>query len=67
MVVQPIVDPHAESVHAYEALARFQTRTTESPLHWFALADEFGLREDLELACLDAALRCWMASPRARA
>jgi diguanylate cyclase (GGDEF)-like protein len=57
MVVQPIVDLPAESVHAYEALARFQTRGTDSPLHWFALADEFGLRKELELACLRAALR----------
>ena len=56
MAVQPIVDHRAGRVHAYEALARFQTRGTESPLHWFALADEFGLREELELACLDAAL-----------
>jgi diguanylate cyclase (GGDEF)-like protein len=57
MVVQPIVDRASGEVHAYEALARFQTRGTDSPLHWFALADEFGRREELELACLDAALR----------
>jgi diguanylate cyclase (GGDEF)-like protein len=56
MAVQPIVDGRTRHVHAYEALARFKTRGTESPLHWFALADEFGLREDLELACLNAAL-----------
>jgi EAL domain-containing protein (putative c-di-GMP-specific phosphodiesterase class I) len=56
MVVQPIVDWRSGTVHAYEALARFNTRGTSSPLHWFALADEFGLREELELACLDAAL-----------
>jgi EAL domain-containing protein (putative c-di-GMP-specific phosphodiesterase class I) len=43
-------------VHAFEALARFRTRGTSSPLHWFALADEFGVRHDLELACLNAAL-----------
>jgi diguanylate cyclase (GGDEF)-like protein len=56
MVVQPIVDLVTGGVHAYEALARFRTRGTESPLHWFALADEFGLRDELELACLRAAL-----------
>jgi diguanylate cyclase (GGDEF)-like protein len=56
MVVQPIVDHRTGVVHAYEALARFKTRGTESPLHWFALADEFGLRAELELACLRAAL-----------
>jgi diguanylate cyclase (GGDEF)-like protein len=56
MVVQPIVDRRNGVVHAYEALARFKTRGTDSPLHWFALADEFGLRRELELACLRAAL-----------
>jgi EAL domain-containing protein (putative c-di-GMP-specific phosphodiesterase class I) len=56
MVVQPIVDSRNGIVHAYEALARFRTRGTDSPLHWFALADEFGLRTELELACLRAAL-----------
>jgi EAL domain-containing protein (putative c-di-GMP-specific phosphodiesterase class I) len=57
MVVQPIVDRRTGRVHAYEALARFETRGTDSPLHWFALADEFGRRAELELACLDAALK----------
>ena len=57
MVVQPMVDPRTGAVHAYEALARFRTRGTSSPLHWFALADEFALRPELELACLRAALR----------
>jgi diguanylate cyclase (GGDEF)-like protein len=57
MVVQPIVDHASGRVHAYEALARFKTRGTDSPLHWFALADEFGLREELEIACLRAGLQ----------
>jgi EAL domain-containing protein (putative c-di-GMP-specific phosphodiesterase class I) len=57
MVVQPIVERTSGEVHAYEALARFQTRGTDSPLHWFALADEFGMRAELELACLRVALR----------
>ena len=56
MVVQPIVAVRDGRVHAYEALARFQTSGTSSPLHWFALADEFGVRDELELACLAAAL-----------
>jgi diguanylate cyclase (GGDEF)-like protein len=56
MVVQPIVDHATGLVHAFEALARFKTRGTDSPLHWFALADEFGLRSELELACLRSAL-----------
>lgn len=57
MAVQPIVATAAGMTHAYEALARFETRGTSSPLHWFALADEFGLRDELELACLQCALR----------
>ncbi|MEA2478509.1 MAG: hypothetical protein QOJ07_431 [Thermoleophilaceae bacterium] len=56
MVVQPIVDWRTGKVHACEALARFQMAGTQSPLHWFALADEFGMRDELELACLRAAL-----------
>lgn len=40
MAAQPIVDLRSGSIHAYEALARFRTRGTGSPLHWFALADE---------------------------
>ncbi|HET9124295.1 MAG TPA: bifunctional diguanylate cyclase/phosphodiesterase [Solirubrobacteraceae bacterium] len=54
--VQPIVDLGCGEAHAYEALARFQTGSTSSPLHWFALADELGARDRLELACLQAAL-----------
>ena len=56
IVVQPIVSIPSGIPHAFEALARFQTRGTTSPLHWFALADEFGVRDRLELACLQAAL-----------
>ena len=52
MAAQPIVDVRDGSVHAFEALARFSTRGAEGPLHWFALADEFGLRAELELSCL---------------
>ena len=54
--VQPIVDVQTGHYHAFEALARFQTGSTSSPLHWFALAEEFGLRPELELACLRTAL-----------
>jgi EAL domain-containing protein (putative c-di-GMP-specific phosphodiesterase class I) len=56
VVMQPIVSVSTGTAHAFEALARFQTRGTSSPLHWFALADEFGVRDRLELACLHAAL-----------
>ena len=56
MAVQPIVDVEAATVHAYEALARFATRGGHGPVHWFALADELGMRAELELACLRKAL-----------
>jgi diguanylate cyclase (GGDEF)-like protein len=56
MTTQPIVDLESGQIHAYEALARFATRGGEGPLHWFALADEFGMRAELELACLEASL-----------
>lgn len=56
MAVQPIVDLDTGRLHAFEALARFETRGGEGPLHWLSLADELGMRAELELACLDAAL-----------
>lgn len=63
MVVQPIVDLRSGEVHAYEALARFHTRGTQSPLHWFSLADVFGIRDELELAVLKTALELLPARP----
>jgi EAL domain-containing protein (putative c-di-GMP-specific phosphodiesterase class I) len=56
MAVQPIVDLRSGAVHAYEALARFGEGGTDSPLHWFSLAEEFGERDELERSCLRAAL-----------
>ncbi len=56
IVVQPIIHLASGRAHAFEALARFESGATSSPLHWFALAEEFGLRPELELACLEAAL-----------
>jgi diguanylate cyclase (GGDEF)-like protein len=63
IAVQPIVDLATGEIHAFEALARFQTRGTSSPLHWFALADEFNLRDELELACMSAALELLARRP----
>jgi EAL domain-containing protein (putative c-di-GMP-specific phosphodiesterase class I) len=63
MVVQPIIDLRTMSVHAYEALARFQVGGTDSPLHWFSLANELGERDALERACLLAALRLFRIRP----
>jgi diguanylate cyclase len=64
MAVQPIVDLRTMSVHAYEALARFDQRgATSSPLHWFSLAEEFGERDTLERACLREALALFGRRP----
>lgn len=53
IVVQPVVDLATGLPHGFEALARFPAG---GPLHWLALADEFDLRAELELACLRTAL-----------
>lgn len=63
MCVQPIVDLQNGSVHAYEALARFGRRSTDSPLHWFSIAEEFGERDMLERACLQKALELFRERP----
>jgi diguanylate cyclase (GGDEF)-like protein len=63
MAVQPIVDLRSGEVHAYEALARFGQGGTDSPLHWFSLAEEFGERDALERACLRAALELLAVRP----
>ena len=55
--VQPIVDVRSGLPRAYEALARFRSNAGIGPLHWFALADEVGMRDELELACLREALK----------
>jgi EAL domain-containing protein (putative c-di-GMP-specific phosphodiesterase class I) len=66
IVVQPIVDVRSGSVHAYEALARFgQPRIDGSPLHWFSLAEQLGLRAPLERACLRGALELFARRPPA--
>jgi diguanylate cyclase (GGDEF)-like protein len=57
MHVQPIIDLRSGRPSAYEALARFQSRVDAGPLYWFALADEVGVRDELELACLREALK----------
>jgi diguanylate cyclase (GGDEF)-like protein len=63
VAVQPIVSAANGTVHAYEALARFSGRVASDPLYWFTLADELGMRDQLELACLAAALRVWPQRP----
>jgi EAL domain-containing protein (putative c-di-GMP-specific phosphodiesterase class I) len=63
MAVQPIVDLHTGKIHAYEALARFGRRRTDSPLHWLSVAEEFGERDLLERACLKVALELFARRP----
>ena len=63
IVVQPIVDLNTRRAHAFEALARFGVRGGESPLQWFSLADELGMRQELELACMRAALALFDQRP----
>jgi EAL domain-containing protein (putative c-di-GMP-specific phosphodiesterase class I) len=64
MVVQPIVNIETGEAHAYEALARFSHADIEGgPLHWLALAQELGLRQELERACLRAGLELFAQRP----
>jgi diguanylate cyclase (GGDEF)-like protein len=61
--VQPIAAVAGGPVRLFEALARFGAAGGGSPLHWLAAAEEVGLRLELELACLRAALRMWLTRP----
>jgi EAL domain-containing protein (putative c-di-GMP-specific phosphodiesterase class I) len=64
MVVQAIVDVRTNTIHGYEALARFAgSGPGVSPLHWFSLAERLGERTTLELACLRRALELFAERP----
>jgi diguanylate cyclase (GGDEF)-like protein len=63
IAVQPIVDLTTGTVRMYEALARFDAEGGDRPLLWFASADEVGLRSELELHCLRAALALFPQRP----
>jgi EAL domain-containing protein (putative c-di-GMP-specific phosphodiesterase class I) len=54
-VVQPIVRPADMVVVGYEALARMPVEPRHPPDWWLEVAARFGLRQQLELACLVAA------------
>jgi diguanylate cyclase (GGDEF)-like protein len=56
MVTQPIVDLRSGTIHAYEALARFEIEGDLSTGELFALAERVGMREELDLACLTRGL-----------
>jgi EAL domain-containing protein (putative c-di-GMP-specific phosphodiesterase class I)/response regulator of citrate/malate metabolism len=63
MVFQPIVDLEAEVVVGFEALARFPT-PERPPQTWFTEAAAVGLRQELELAAVEAALAVLPEAPR---
>jgi EAL domain-containing protein (putative c-di-GMP-specific phosphodiesterase class I)/DNA-binding NarL/FixJ family response regulator/GGDEF domain-containing protein len=56
MVFQPIIDLGEGSLVGAEALARFTTEESRSPDLWLQDAEAVGLRVDLELALLSAAV-----------
>jgi EAL domain-containing protein (putative c-di-GMP-specific phosphodiesterase class I) len=56
-VVQPVVRPADMSVIGYEALARMPGSPQRPPDWWLDAAAQFGLRQQLELACLAAAAK----------
>ena len=55
-VVQPIVRSADQLIVGYEALARMPIEPRRAPDWWLARADEVGLRRELEVACLAAAV-----------
>jgi EAL domain-containing protein (putative c-di-GMP-specific phosphodiesterase class I)/CheY-like chemotaxis protein len=62
MVFQPICTLGGTTVGA-EALARFRTAPRRGPDRWFAEAEEVGLRGELELAAVKAALAALPSLP----
>ncbi len=55
-VYQPIFELATLDVVGYEALARFACEPVRGPDAWFAAADEAGMRVELELAAIRAAV-----------
>jgi EAL domain-containing protein (putative c-di-GMP-specific phosphodiesterase class I)/putative methionine-R-sulfoxide reductase with GAF domain len=55
-VVQPVVRTADQLIVGYEALARMPTLPARPPDWWLARAGEVGLRSQLEIACLQAAV-----------
>jgi EAL domain-containing protein (putative c-di-GMP-specific phosphodiesterase class I) len=63
VVFQPIIDLNSGSIVGVEALSRFGTEPERTPDTWFAEAAEAGLRMDLELLAIAAALAQLEAIP----
>jgi EAL domain-containing protein (putative c-di-GMP-specific phosphodiesterase class I) len=63
MVFQPIVDLNVGTIVGVEALARFGSEPERTPDAWFAEAELAGLRTDLELLAIAAALAQLEAIP----
>ena len=63
MVFQPIVDLKTGDVLGVEALARFAQRPRRPPNEWFDEAQAVGLRGELELAAVRAALHAFDELP----
>ena len=55
-VVQPVVRTADQLIVGYEALARMPTLPERPPDWWLARAEDVGLRSQLEIACLRAAV-----------
>jgi EAL domain-containing protein (putative c-di-GMP-specific phosphodiesterase class I)/putative methionine-R-sulfoxide reductase with GAF domain len=53
---QPVVRPADQLIVGYEALARMPTEPLHPPDWWLGKAEEVGLRSQLEIACLAAAV-----------
>jgi EAL domain-containing protein (putative c-di-GMP-specific phosphodiesterase class I)/FixJ family two-component response regulator len=61
-VFQPIVELTGGTTVGHEALSRFSAEPTMTPDRWFARAERAGLRTELELAALRAAVDRFQAS-----
>jgi EAL domain-containing protein (putative c-di-GMP-specific phosphodiesterase class I)/DNA-binding NarL/FixJ family response regulator len=64
MVFQPIVDLEEEVVVGFEALARFPFAAERATETWFTEAAAVGLRRELELAAIEAALEALPEAPQ---
>ena len=56
-VFQAVVEPRGRTVLGFEALSRFGAEPRRPPNVWFAEAASVGLGVELELACVERALR----------